>query len=132
MEKEISKKIKKSPLKKILVCGDRNYTNKSLIKKCIENELNTDCKNIIIHGGCKGADKLSGIIAKELNLETKVFPADWDKYGTKAGPIRNKEMLDYDPDIILAFHDDLENSKGTKNMVTIARKKGVPVKVIKT
>lgn len=44
-------------------------------------------------------------------------------------PIRNQKMLDDNPDIdiVIAFHSDLENSRGTKDMVNRARKKGIKV-----
>lgn len=59
------------------------------------------------------------------------YPADWKTYGRAAGPIRNRQMLTCgQPDLVLAFHDALEISKGTANMVKIARKAGVPVVVI--
>ena len=49
------------------------------------------------------------------------FPAEWDKYGKAAGVLRNQQMLDEGyPDLVVYFHKDLENSKGTKDMVTRA------------
>lgn len=47
-------------------------------------------------------------------------------------PIRNKQMLDEGkPDLVLAFHTDIENSKGTKNMIYQAKKRGIKVILIK-
>lgn len=54
---------------------------------------------------------------------TKVYPALWNKYGKSAGPIRNQQMLD----IVYAFTYDLENSRGTRDMVLRARKTKIPV-----
>ena len=40
-------------------------------------------------------------------------------------------MLDQGkPSLVLAFHDDIENSKGTKHMVKIAREAGVEVRIV--
>lgn len=68
--------------------------------------------------------------AKRLGLELKVFPADWKKYGRAAGPIKNKEMLEYilegDP-IVVAFWDG--QSRGTKDMISKAKEAGVDVKI---
>lgn len=51
------------------------------------------------------------------------FPANWDKYGKKAGPIRNAQMLEEGrPNLVLAFHDNLQFSHGTKDMCEIAVK----------
>ena len=71
------------------------------------------------------------------------FPAQWrqhDSYGQicwckdkttdrcrGAGPIRNQRMLDEGPDAVIAFHTNLAESHGTLDMVTRARKAGVPV-----
>ena len=59
----------------------------------------------------------------------KACPAEWDTFGKAAGPIRNGWMLKMEPDLVLAFHNDIRQSKGTANMVSIARKKGIEVKI---
>jgi hypothetical protein len=54
------------------------------------------------------------------------YPAQWAKYGKKAGTIRNCQMLNEGhPDIVLAF--PLPGSIGTWHMVKIAKKAGVGV-----
>lgn len=56
------------------------------------------------------------------------YVADWQKHGLGAGPRRNLAMLDEMPDEVWAFHDDLEASKGTRNCVTEAVKRKIPVR----
>lgn len=56
----------------------------------------------------------------------KIFPADWDKYGRRAGPIRNREMAEY-ADALLAYWDG--KSRGTKNMIEEARARGLKVSI---
>jgi len=34
------------------------------------------------------------------------------------------------PDMVLAFHDSITSSKGTANMIRIAKLAGVPVKLV--
>ncbi|KKN01348.1 hypothetical protein LCGC14_1128740 [marine sediment metagenome] len=52
-------------------------------------------------------------------------------YGKAAGPIRNKQMLDEgQPHLVLAFHDNIEESTGTKDMVKQAAKRGIETLVI--
>ena len=107
---------------RLLVCGDRNWTNKDLIKLWIQ-ELKP---HIIIHGAAKGADKLAGEIANELGITVSEFPADWNKFGKSAGPIRNLQMLsEGKPDRVLAFHNHINNSKGTKHMLGAAERAGL-------
>jgi len=56
------------------------------------------------------------------------FPADWDKHGKAAGPIRNTEMIeDGRPDVVIAFTYDLPSSKGTADTVKKAKKAHIPV-----
>ena len=113
---------------KILICGDRHWSNRASIYKSLV--VFRDMSVTVVHGGAKGADTIGGEAAESLGFKTIVYPADWNKYGRLAGPIRNKQMLDEQPDIVLAFHDNIEQSKGTKHMVSIARKARIEVVVI--
>ena len=112
---------------RVLVCGDRNWTDRQRIGVRLAT-LDPD-SDVVIHGGCRGADKLAGQAAKAHNLPVEVYPAEWTRHGRAAGPIRNQQMLDTGIDLVLAFHPDLVTSKGTRNMVLLARKAGIPVEV---
>jgi len=108
---------------RLLICGDRNWRDKSAIIEII----NKFQPNIIIEGCANGADKLAGISGNELGIEVMRFPADWEKYGRAAGPIRNGQMLrEGNPDIVVGFHYNIDESKGTKDMLTRAKKAGKP------
>ena len=117
---------------KILVCGDRNYKDKEYVKHILTIFKNNHPDLEIIQGGCKGADILARDVGVELGAQVFTYPAHWHKYGRAAGPMRNKEMLDDNPDIklVVAFHDDIENSKGTKDMINQADRRGIPRIVI--
>lgn len=83
---------------------------------------------VVIHGGAKGADRMAKDWALEKGCDLVPFPAEWEKYGRKAGPIRNQRMLDEGkPDIVLAFPD--KDSVGTWDMVKRAQKAGLEVLV---
>lgn len=113
--------------KRILICGDRNWTDVKAISKVLKGyDPHT---TVLICGMARGADRIAYDLAKRMGMHVMEFPADWDKHGKSAGPIRNREMLNANPELVIAFHDDLENSKGTKDMVTIAKRRGVKVKV---
>ena len=115
---------------KILVCGDRNWTDEQTI---IDHLFPYVMENpTIIHGNARGADKIGGIIGRRYGLIVIAKRAEWDKFDNGAGPIRNREMLNLKPDLVLAFHNDIQNSVGTKDMVTIARDAGIEVRVIKS
>ena len=112
----------------ILICGDRNWTDYRPIQR--ELKRFDPVTDIIMHGAARGADSIAGTSAHMAGFITvKAYPANWGKYGRAAGPIRNQLMLDQNPDLVLAFHPDIANSKGTGHMVRIAKAKGVKVEV---
>lgn len=115
---------------KVLVCGDRNWTDKGKIKYVMSYVAIIPDVELIIEGGARGADTLAKIVGKELNIPVQEFPAKWSLYGRAAGPIRNIEMLKENPDLVLAFHSNISISKGTAHTVREARKLGIPVKII--
>jgi hypothetical protein len=83
---------------------------------------------VIIHGGARGADALADQWAVCNWLMPEVYPADWDKHGRAAGPLRNQRMLDEGkPDLVVAF----SGGSGTTDMVRRARKTNVRVIEIK-
>ncbi len=118
----------------IQITGDRNWDDQYMIDETLSEYQNKDV--ILIHGDCVGADKMSGISAKKYKHWNVISePANWKKYGRAAGPIRNKEMIVLTTkfkelgfeNIVLAFHDCLDISKGTKNCVDTAIKFGLLV-----
>ena len=115
----------------ILVCGSRNYDDAETISNVL-NMCRKKYGNIsIIHGGCSGADTIASYYAVYCKISSKAYPADWKKYGKGAGPIRNTQMLDEgNPSLVLAFHRDINSSKGTRNMAIQAMKRRIPVSLI--
>jgi hypothetical protein len=109
---------------KLLICGDRNWSDKKFIKlKMSKLQAGT----IVVHGAAKGADSLAGEVAEEMGFEVHPYPAAWGVFGRAAGPIRNTQMLDEEsPDAVWGFHDWIENSKGTRDMMRQAQRRGVP------
>jgi hypothetical protein len=111
---------------RILFCGDRNWTNYKVICDVMA-DLDPD---VVIEGEAPGADSLARDAAEYFGIPIVRYPADWKQYGRAAGPIRNTQMLtEGTPDLVIAFHDNLAASKGTKNMVEQSKKRNIPVKV---
>lgn len=107
---------------RVLICGDRHYPHWARIYTYL-GTLPPD--TIIIHGDQRGADRMAGQVAENLGLEVHEYPADWDNLGRAAGVIRNQVMLDSEhPDLVVGFHDNLAESKGTKDMLTRAHMQG--------
>lgn len=112
---------------RILVCGSRHFNDwEKMNEVMFQNFYPGD---ILIHGDARGADRLSER-CKQPYTEVIRFPADWEKHGKAAGPIRNRQMLDEGkPDLVIAFL--APDSRGTQNMIDQATKAGVPVKIVK-
>lgn len=97
----------------------------------------------LIHGDAKGIDRIAGVVGMATSpIDSKAyqitsFTADWHSFGKAAGPRRNQQMLDFvlarmaegHAAVCLAFHNDLDNSKGTNDMVRRAKQAGIPVAV---
>lgn len=109
---------------RVLFCGDRNWTAYKVIADVMA-DLNPD---VVIEGEARGADLMASDAAEYFGIPVVRFPADWEKYGRAAGPIRNTQMLkEGKPDIVVAFHNNIKDSKGTLNMVNQARKQNIKV-----
>jgi hypothetical protein len=112
-----------------IVCGDRNYDSLNEIVYALEVVQ----PDLVIEGGASGADTFSWMACKQLGIKVEEHRADWPRYGKAAGVIRNKEMLDRLVGLwgsgwevmVLAFHDQIEESVGTKDMIRRAEKAGV-------
>lgn len=116
---------------KILVTGDREYHNRAKVKEVLDRYFNGFQVGCIIQGGARGADTLAKEYAKEHGICCVQVDANWDYYHKPAGPIRNGWMLKFcEPDIVIAFHTHLVDSRGTKNMIEISRRVGLEVVVI--
>lgn len=114
---------------RIIIAGGRDFQDyrllRSTVDKLLQNKLRKE-KIVIICGMAKGADMLGARYAQEREYHIRYFPADWDKYGKRAGPIRNEEMAK-NADALVAFWDG--ESSGTKNMIETAERYNLAVRI---
>lgn len=122
---------------RVIVAGSRTFDNFSLMEKELmryfkKNGLHrADVE--IISGTANGADKLGEHFAEKYGLKLSKFPADWDKHGKSAGYIRNDEMAKYaieddNKGVLFAFWNNV--SKGTKNMIDLAKKYKLDITIV--
>jgi hypothetical protein len=112
---------------RVLVSGDRNWSDRDYIFYTLDGVSAVRPISSVIQGKAPGADHFAKLWARHNHLACLDFEADWDTYGKAAGPIRNKQMLDEGkPDMVIAFHEDILKSKGTKDMLKQASRAGVP------
>lgn len=115
---------------RVLVCGDRHYTDEARVHEALSALDRIDGIDVIIEGCASGADSFGASWARQAGKPLRHFPPEWSKYGRAAGPKRNHDMLvEGRPDLILAFHDNLAESRGTADMVRQARRVHLPVRV---
>src|SRR3990167_1469453 len=110
----------------VVVTGARSWYHdgqRKIVRKRLQ-ELPANTR--LIHGGCRGLDRMAAAEAVKLGFRVTEYRADWEKHKSAAGPIRNKLMLDQKPDLVLAFHHNLMDSKGTLNCLKEARRRGIP------
>lgn len=102
---------------RVLVCGSRYFNDEKKLEEVLTNYPITS----VVEGGARGADTLGRRYAERRGIPITSFPAEWDKYGKAAGPIRNNQMLvEGRPELVIAFRG--ENSRGTQNMIDQAMK----------
>lgn len=115
---------------RVLICGGRDWNDPAPIELIVLAYKFLFPSVTVIEGEARGADSMAREAAETFGARIKKYPADWDGLGKKAGPIRNSEMLKEEPDVVWAFHDQIENSKGTRDMCDKAHKAGLPVYVV--
>lgn len=119
-------------VKKILITGDRAWDD---IPRVVEELKGYRPGTILVHGACRGADVICAAVAEALGFEVRAYPADWARYPRAAGPIRNQQMLDEEHkpeepiDLCLAFHNNIQESRGTADMIKRVDKAGIPYKI---
>lgn len=119
----------------LIICGDREWSDyETILAKMKELPR----KTIIIHGAARGADYRAGVAAELLGLPCVSVPyiKKWRQGG---GPGRNQVMLDLLIGLtfmgreveVWAFHDHIEESRGTKNMLILARGQNVKTRTFR-
>lgn len=127
--------MQQNPIRKIIVTGSRDWSD---ITSVVETLKIYDKSTILVHGNCRGADIICAVVGETLGFEIRPYPADWDTHGKPAGIIRNQLMIDTENktdepiDLCIAFHDEIENSKGTKDCVSRALKANITILYVKS
>ena len=119
---------------RVIIAGSRNFNDQDLFDNTLHDillDIESDDLEIV-SGGCTGADAMAEDYADRWELKFTEFPAYWSTYGKAAGPMRNEQMAKYAAEaecgILIAF--PIGESKGTRNMVKLARQYGLEVHVI--
>ena len=87
----------------------------------------------IVHGGATGVDESFATACKGLGIAAEAHPVsdeDWQRLGKRAGPLRNRAMVQAGADLCIAVHRFIFNSKGTKDCARQAIEAGIPTYLI--
>lgn len=121
---------------RLLVTGSRDWTDSEQIYAAMgwvkmvwvtlpSKRLGTREQAILVHGACPtGADDIADRHAPLLGFDVERHPAQWSRYGKRAGFVRNAEMVDASADVCLAFIRN--RSKGASMCAELAEKAGIP------
>jgi len=109
---------------RVIVAGSRAICDDEVVREAIKASGFPISE--IVSGAATGIDQAAERIAVEDSVPLKRFLPDWDTYGKKAGPVRNREMAAY-ADALIAVWDG--RSKGTRHIIETMRKAGKPVYV---
>jgi predicted Rossmann fold nucleotide-binding protein DprA/Smf involved in DNA uptake len=64
------------------IVGSRSYTDYNAFRATVDGILqNCEKPSMIVSGGASGVDKLAEIYAREKQIHTTIFPAEWTLYG---------------------------------------------------
>ena len=115
-------------MKYVGIIGSRSFINKNDGYKKIMPYYNKFKFSTIISGGARGADYIAKAFAKQYGFKYIEYPADWSKYGKRAGYLRNVDIVK-NSDFIIALWDG--KSRGTQHSINIARSMGKDVYIEK-
>ncbi len=131
----------------LLISGSRSIDDMEIFRRAIHEFMANEFageyplplnKTIyqIVSGNARGVDSVAERFAKKQGIDLAIFPANWEKHGNAAGPIRNEQMLDYG--IMMADLMDVEvrllaipfpgaEGGGTNHMIQKCKNEGMKI-----
>lgn len=121
---------------RVAVCGGREFSDRSRVFEALDMVHAATPIEELMHGDCRGADRLAAEWAGRRGIPISAYPADWDNidlpgakirkhrrggfYDATAGFRRNIRMLlEGAPQLVIAF----PGGPGTEHMVSQALKR---------
>lgn len=114
----------------LLVCGSRTFTNWRAMFETLDRFHAERSFTHVMHGAARGADTLAGKWARDRGLVEVRRPADWTRLGRRAGFVRNQEMVDLRPEMVVGFCPPSGMTNGTAHTLRIARESGLLVEEV--
>lgn len=115
-------------MKKVIIAGGRDLPNNPQQEEEVTDWINAALDKFppdtVLCGDAPGIDTLGARLASAKSIPVAHFPADWNKLGKAAGPIRNKQMVDIADELWVIWDGQ---SPGSKNVIDLALQKGIRV-----
>lgn len=112
---------------KIAIIGSREHGNVNLEQE-MKKRFGVLTNDIIISGGARGIDTLAALYARKHGMKLLEFRPDYAKFGRGATFVRDRLIVDM-ADVVVALWNG--TSRGTKYTIDYAKKKYVPVILIR-
>lgn len=125
---------------RVLITGSRDWLDKERIwadldmiycstPSMIDYQME---KLVVVNGAAQGADEMSTLWVKDamedgLYVALERYPAEWNKFGKRAGYIRNAKMIETRPDLCLAYIRN--DSKGATMCAKLAQAAGIETRI---
>lgn len=110
---------------RVIIAGSREILNYVDLLEAI-SESNFEITTVI-SGGAAGVDSLGEKWAKDNGTTLEVYPAEWAKYGKRAGPVRNQRMAEAGDALIAVMLR--KGTRGTLDMIEKASGMGLKVHI---
>jgi hypothetical protein len=125
----------------ILVTGGRDWPDPDRLAAVLDHAAAGERIRLLVGDCPTGADQHARDWAERRGIPAEMLPARWEQMAAEgkprraAGPLRNLALLDRldraeGQRRVLAFHHDLARSRGTRQCVAAARRRGYPVTLI--
>jgi hypothetical protein len=119
-----------------LISGSRTFPDPKLAKAVLRSQFSRH--DIVIHGQANGVDRWAEEVANEKECIIEAYPAEWDKHGKSAGPIRNRQMFEAARGYMENTKDSVRalilwdgESRGTAHMLGLVEEFGMPLTLIR-
>lgn len=114
-------------MRRIAVVGSRGFEKLDFVASLLDKIYAMSQDISIVSGGADGVDKAAEAWAKAHGVECKIYPADWEQFGDRAGIKRNAEIIE-NSDSAMVFWDG-ESAGSLDNLCRGLKRKDYPVKV---
>lgn len=111
------------------ISGSRNFHDYVTFCEQVQNAIKSfDCgfPTAIVSGGAQGTDTLAERWAKEHKIPTIIYKPNWRKYGKRAGPLRNTDIVAKSTHLV-AFPPTSRANSGTRDAIRKAKLIKIPI-----